>query len=315
MDFTFSEEQEALREHRARVPRSGGRRATHVRAMLDDDRGFTGDLWRRFAEMGWTGVLVPEAQRRRRARDARGRGARRGDGPAAAARPVAVVVGGGDARGDAARRRRRRSPRLADGSVRATVALEEGGHRDPLDGIAATARRRGDTWDLDGHEAASCSTATPPTSPTWWPATPTASPPSRSTHPAASWCPTWTSPARWPGVELRRPAGPPDRAVRRPARASCSGCRRHRHRAVRRERRRLRPGAPDGHRLRQGPGAVRPADRHVPGDPPQARRHAPPARAGSGRHPLRGVGVGASTIRSERRPPPSPRASSARPPP
>ena len=28
--------------------------------MLDDDRGVTDDLWRQLAEMGWTGVLVPE---------------------------------------------------------------------------------------------------------------------------------------------------------------------------------------------------------------------------------------------------------------
>ena len=46
--------------------------------------------------------------------------------------------------------------------MRATVAIEEGGHRDPLDGIEATARRRGDDVGprrassrvvLDGHTA------------------------------------------------------------------------------------------------------------------------------------------------------------------
>jgi alkylation response protein AidB-like acyl-CoA dehydrogenase len=41
-------------------------------------------------------------------------------------------------------------PHLADGSRRATVAVEEDGSRDPLDGIEATGRRRGDRWLLEG---------------------------------------------------------------------------------------------------------------------------------------------------------------------
>ena len=45
-----------------------------------------------------------------------------------------------------------RLPALADGSVRATLALEEGGQRDPLDGITTTARRRGEHWLLQGHK-------------------------------------------------------------------------------------------------------------------------------------------------------------------
>jgi alkylation response protein AidB-like acyl-CoA dehydrogenase len=41
-------------------------------------------------------------------------------------------------------------PRLADGSVRATVAIEEDGSRDPLDGIRASASRDGGAWALNG---------------------------------------------------------------------------------------------------------------------------------------------------------------------
>ncbi len=37
---------------------------------------------------------------------------------------------------------------------------------------------------------------------------------------------------------------------------------------------------------------IRPADRHVPGDQAQGRRHAPRARAGEGGHALRSLGVG-----------------------
>ena len=65
----------------------------------------------------------------------------------------------------------------------------------------------------------------------------------------------------------------------------------------------------DGHRVRQGPRAVRPADRHLPGDQAQDRRHAPPARAGPGRHPLRGVGQRCRRSRSGPRRRPWPRAS------
>ena len=148
MDFTFSEEQDTLRTTaRSFLDREVG--AEHVRAMLDDVRGCTGDLWRRLAEMGWTGVLIPVAQG----------GAALGllevgvlaeemgrmplPGPwlssSVAATLVATRLGDLDP-----------LPRLADGSLLATVALEEGGHRDPLDGIGTTARRRGKTWDLDG---------------------------------------------------------------------------------------------------------------------------------------------------------------------
>ena len=60
MDFELSEEQDALR---ATVRRFLGERAplAYVRAMLDDDRGTTDEVWRGLAELGVTGLLVPEA--------------------------------------------------------------------------------------------------------------------------------------------------------------------------------------------------------------------------------------------------------------
>ena len=35
---------------------------TYVRAMVDDDRGFTDEVWSAMTELGWTGLLVPEAE-------------------------------------------------------------------------------------------------------------------------------------------------------------------------------------------------------------------------------------------------------------
>jgi alkylation response protein AidB-like acyl-CoA dehydrogenase len=41
-------------------------------------------------------------------------------------------------------------PALASGATRGTVALEELGHGDPVERVQATARRRGDHWELEG---------------------------------------------------------------------------------------------------------------------------------------------------------------------
>ena len=60
MDFELTEEQEALRQT---VRRFLGERAppAYVREMLDDDRGTTDQVWRGLADLGVTGLLVPEA--------------------------------------------------------------------------------------------------------------------------------------------------------------------------------------------------------------------------------------------------------------
>jgi alkylation response protein AidB-like acyl-CoA dehydrogenase len=59
MDFTFSDDQEALRDGVRSFLDDRG--LSYVRAMVDDERGFTDDVWRAMGELGWTGLLVPEA--------------------------------------------------------------------------------------------------------------------------------------------------------------------------------------------------------------------------------------------------------------
>jgi alkylation response protein AidB-like acyl-CoA dehydrogenase len=148
VDFTFSAEQDALRDV-ARGFLADQTPSTYVRAMLDDERGFTDELWAKMADLGWTGVLVPEAH-----------------GGAGLGLLEAVVLGeemgalplpgpwlssavcgtlAAVALGDTAV-----LDDLASGARRATVAVEESGSRNPLDGIACTARRTGDSWVLDG---------------------------------------------------------------------------------------------------------------------------------------------------------------------
>jgi alkylation response protein AidB-like acyl-CoA dehydrogenase len=59
LDFEFSEDQELLR---ATVRRFLAERApiSYVRAMLDDERGTTNEVWAGLAELGATALLVPE---------------------------------------------------------------------------------------------------------------------------------------------------------------------------------------------------------------------------------------------------------------
>jgi len=59
MDFTFSDDQDALRESvRAFLSDRG---MSYVREMVDDERGFTDEVWSAMTELGWPGLLVPES--------------------------------------------------------------------------------------------------------------------------------------------------------------------------------------------------------------------------------------------------------------
>jgi len=59
MDFGFSEEQEMLRSS-ARDFLTKEAPMTFVRAMMEDEVGFTGELWKKMAELGWMGLVLPE---------------------------------------------------------------------------------------------------------------------------------------------------------------------------------------------------------------------------------------------------------------
>jgi alkylation response protein AidB-like acyl-CoA dehydrogenase len=60
VDFGFSEEQEMLRES-ARGLLEKECPSTVLRRLIDDDRGYDPELWRKMAGLGWTGLVVPEA--------------------------------------------------------------------------------------------------------------------------------------------------------------------------------------------------------------------------------------------------------------
>lgn len=148
MDFTFSPEQEALRAT-VRDFLSRETPSSYVRAMIDDERGFTDEVWTQMSELGWVGLLVPESLG--------GTGLGMIDlvviqeemgklplpGPffssAVCATLAAVRLGADDLVRD-----------LAAGRCRATLAMEEFGTGDPVERTKTSATRSEHGWFLDG---------------------------------------------------------------------------------------------------------------------------------------------------------------------
>ncbi len=148
MDFTFSAEQDDLREAvRTTLAREAPR--DYVRRMVDDERGFSDKMWSTIASLGWTGTLIPES--------AGGLGLGLVDlvviqeemgklpmpGPfyssAVFATLAAVRLGAEELLAD-----------LASGARRGTVALDELGHGDPSDRVRTLATPDGEGWSLEG---------------------------------------------------------------------------------------------------------------------------------------------------------------------
>lgn len=59
MDFGFSEDQELLRDS-ARKFLDAECPTTFVRKMMEDDSAHATELWKKAAELGWMGILIPE---------------------------------------------------------------------------------------------------------------------------------------------------------------------------------------------------------------------------------------------------------------
>jgi alkylation response protein AidB-like acyl-CoA dehydrogenase len=152
MEFTFSDEQDhlrsAVRDFLAReCPPS------YWRPMLDDERGFTDEVWNAIVELGWTGLLVPEK--------AGGLGLGMVDlvvvmeemGRASFAGPffssavqatiAARLLGLED-----------RLAALASGATRGTVAIDEAGHGEVVVRIRTRASRKSGRWTITGTKAA-----------------------------------------------------------------------------------------------------------------------------------------------------------------
>ena len=160
MALVLTEEQSMLRDS-ARGLIGDKAPVAHLRKLRDDKdaTGFSRELWKTFAEMGFAGLLVPEAIRRQRARLRRGRRGDGGDRP----QPDAVAVSRRPpcspprrCRAAAATRRSQQYlPKIADGSLLAALAIDEGAKHRPLQHAAAggalrqrlqAQRRQGASW-------------------------------------------------------------------------------------------------------------------------------------------------------------------------
>jgi alkylation response protein AidB-like acyl-CoA dehydrogenase len=151
LDFTYDAEQLALQD----VARGALERECPpavLRELAEDPVGITPPLWQTLVDLGWTGLLVPEAL------GGTGTGLlemcivaeQMGriplPGPffssAVAAVLAAKALGADDLLKD-----------LAGGSRRGTVALAEQGHGDPLRTVRTRARRKSADWVLSGTKA------------------------------------------------------------------------------------------------------------------------------------------------------------------
>jgi len=151
MDFAFSEEQDMLRAS-AREFLGKECPSSYVRRMMEAEDAWDARLWARLAEMGWTGLGIPEAYGGVGTfldlvvvLEEAGRALL--PGPFFATMGLAVpalLEAGSEAQ------KRDALTRIAAGEARATVALTEPAGRWDADGVAMRAQRSGDGWVLDG---------------------------------------------------------------------------------------------------------------------------------------------------------------------
>jgi alkylation response protein AidB-like acyl-CoA dehydrogenase len=152
MDFGFSEEQEMLRQS-VREFLASECEMTYVRKMMDDDRGYSDEQWKKMAELGWTGLIFPEPYG--------GAGLNMVDmivvleemGRVVMPGPffASVILGGLaiDLAGSE-EQKQRYLPGVAAGTTRATLAQVEESGRWDAEGIAMPAKADGDGLRLSG---------------------------------------------------------------------------------------------------------------------------------------------------------------------
>jgi alkylation response protein AidB-like acyl-CoA dehydrogenase len=152
MDFGFSEEQEMLRKS-ARDFLAKENPMTYVRQMMEDDRGFRDEQWRKMAELGWMGLILPEQYGGAGLTfvdmvvilEEMGRVVLPGPFFSTAILGSVALVEGGDAA-----QKEKLLPRLAAGDLRVTLAQLEPNARWDADGIELEARPAGGGYRLSG---------------------------------------------------------------------------------------------------------------------------------------------------------------------
>jgi len=156
MALVLTEEQSMLRDS-ARGLIGDKAPVSHLRGLRDanDPTGFSRELWATFAEMGFAGLLVPEAF------GGSGLGAVEAGvvmeeiGRTLMPSPflaTAVIAASALARGGNAAQQQQYLPKISDGSLLATLAIDEGTKHRPLH-TAMQATRSGNGFKLSGSKA------------------------------------------------------------------------------------------------------------------------------------------------------------------
>ena len=156
MALVLTEEQSMLRDS-ARGLISDKAPVSHLRQLRDskDATGFSRELWKAFAEMGLTGLLVPE--------DFGGSGlgcveagiVMEEIGRTLMPSPflsTAVLAASALSRGGSAVQKSRHLPKISDGSLLAALAIDEGAKHRPLQ-MSLQAKRSGNGFRLNGAKA------------------------------------------------------------------------------------------------------------------------------------------------------------------
>ncbi len=154
MDLTLSDEQRLLRESVDRFINETYD-ADHRRRTAGDPLGFSPQIWKQFADLGWLALPIGEAY------GGLGAGAIEtgilmeafGRGLVAEPYLATVVIGAGliDECGSEAQRQAI-LPAVADGSLLLAFAHSERAARFDLTHVETTARKSPDGWRLDGHK-------------------------------------------------------------------------------------------------------------------------------------------------------------------
>jgi len=153
MDFEFSADQELLRETVRRFLAERAPVTPYVRSMLDDTRGTTDAVWRGLADLGVTGLLVPEAHGGAGmgmvdaavVLEELGRVVHPGPYRASAIGAVSLVLAAGGPREHAFL-----LPGLASGETVGTVGVLEAGSRYDWRSPTTTATPSDNQWELRG---------------------------------------------------------------------------------------------------------------------------------------------------------------------
>ncbi len=153
MPLVHTEEQTMLRESvRAMLAEAGG--VSHLRKLRDerDATGFSRDLWRRFAEMGLTGILIPENQGGMGLGHVEAGVVMEEIGQTLTPSPflsTAILAASAIVRAGSAAQKSAYLPRIVKADLVAALAIDEGPKHRPA-ATAMSARRSGNGFTLDG---------------------------------------------------------------------------------------------------------------------------------------------------------------------